>query len=202
MNTSTNAHAQVSPGSRSRAAAIGHHLLARWPSVLGLLALLVNVANGADPHVTAMIIILASMCYLAAAAVGSRRSVWVMVVVASAAVVLARITGLDATVTVLVLGAGFAIFGLVRGDTGQRREVGRQALGFLVFSAIALSAMMSDPALAVFLAAVAAIGHAVWDVVHFVRDKVVSRSLTEACFVLDLGLGVALLLTAFAASPR
>lgn len=39
------------------------------------------------------------------------------------------------------------------------------------------------------------IGYAVWDMVYFVRDKAVDRSLTECCF-LDLGLGVALLLTA------
>ncbi|MFE3448734.1 hypothetical protein ACFXJ8_07330 [Nonomuraea sp. NPDC059194] len=201
MNNTTNLDTHAHHHPSGRAAAVGHHLLARWPSVLGLLALIANIASGADPHVTAMIIMLAAMCYLAAAAVGSRRSVWVMVVVASVAVVLARLTGLDPTATLLVMGAGFAIFGFLRGTGVDRREVGVQVLGFVGFSAIALTAMMSSPALAVYLAAVAAIGHAIWDVIHFVRDKVVSRSLTEACFVLDLGLGVALLLITSTALP-
>lgn len=196
-NFATHVHAHPS----GRAAAFGGHLLARWPSIVGLLALHVNNADGPDPHVTAMIIIIASACYLAAAAIGSRRSVWVMAALVSVAVVLAGITGLDPTATVLVLGAGFAIFGFLRGTGADRREVGRQALAFIGFSAIALTAMMSTPTLAIYLAATAALGHTVWDVVHFVRDKVVSRSLTEACFVLDLGLGIALLLTAWTVLP-
>lgn len=200
-NNTTNLDTHVHTHPSGRAAAFGHHLLARWPSVLGVLALLLNNADGPDPHVTAMIIIIASTCYLAAAAIGSRRSVWVMVVVASVAVVLAGLTGLDPTVTMLVMGTGFAIFGFLRGTGTDRREVGLQALAFVGFSAIALTAMMSSPTVALYLAAAAALGHTVWDVVHFIRDKVVSRSLTEACFVLDLGLGAVLLLTAWTMPP-
>ena len=183
-----------------RASAVGRHLLARWPTALGLLALAANIANGADPHVTAMIIIIASMCYLAASAIGSRRSVWAMVVVASVAVVLARVTDLDPTATLLVMGGGFAILGLVRRRGSGRREVLTQTLAFVGFSAVALTAMMSGTALAVALAAAVALGHGAWDVVHYMRDTVVSRSLTEACFVLDVGLGVALLATAAGAA--
>lgn len=200
-NRTTNLDPHAHPHPSGRAAAIGGHLLARWPSVLGLLALLANNTDGADPHVTAMIIIIAATCYLAAAAVGSRRSGWLMVALVSVAVVLAELTGLDPTATVLVLGAGFAIFGLLRRTGADRREVGLQALAFISFSAIALTAMMSSPTLALYLAATASLGHTVWDVVHFIRDKVVSRSLTEACFVLDLGLGIALLLTAWSTHP-
>jgi hypothetical protein len=182
-------------------AGVGHHVLARWPSVVGLLALLANTAGGIDSHVTAMIIILAAMCYLAAAALGSRSSGWVMVGAGAVAIVVAGATGLDPTATLLVMGAGFAIFGVLRGTGVDRRELGVQALGFAGFSAIALTAMYSDPLLAAHLAAAAAIGHAIWDAVHYIRDKVVSRSLTEFCFVLDLGLGVALLLTAWNLLP-
>ncbi|WP_260665772.1 hypothetical protein [Cellulosimicrobium cellulans] len=171
----------------------GRHLLERWPSLVGLLALLLNVTNGADAHVTAMIIVIASACYLAASAIGSRRSGWIVVGGAIVAVVLAGVTGLDPTVTVLVLGAAFAVLGLLRGAGVDRRELGIQALGFLGFSAVALTAMMVGPVPALYLATLAAVGHAAWDVVHFVRDRVVPRSLAEACFVLDLGLGVAML---------
>jgi hypothetical protein len=180
---------------------LGHHVLARWPSVVGLLALLANTAGGLDARITAMIIILAATCYLAAAAIGSRRSGWAVLGVAVLAVALAMVTGLDATTTLLVMGAGFAVFGFFRGTGIDRRELTIQAAAFAGFSVVGLTAMYSEPLLAANLAAAAAIGHAAWDAVHFVRDKVVSRSLTEFCFVLDLGLGVALLLTTWNLLP-
>lgn len=172
------------------------HLLGRWPAVLGLLALVSNVATGADPHVTAMIIVIASVCYLAASAIGSQRSGWAMVGGAGAAVVLARLAGVDPTATVLALGVAFAVVGYVRRGAVDRHALIAQTLAFLGFSALALVAMIVDPVAALLLAAVAAIGHAGWDVVHHVRNTVVPRSLAEACFLLDLGLGLALLLLA------
>lgn len=204
MNTtpSLDAHAHDAHATHARSSQPGHlavfsrHLLARWPSVLGLLALLTELPHP-EPHLVAMIIILAATCYLAAAAVGSQRSVWAMVVVVSAIVVLARLAGLDPTVMTLVAAAGFAVYGFVR-HTGQaRREVGIQTLGLIGFSVLALTAMTATPALALYLAAAAALGHTAWDVVHYVRDKAVARSMTEACFVLDTGLGLALLATAW-----
>jgi len=196
MNTYTHRH-DNRPDAPGQKRSIWHHLLRRWPSGLGLLALLFNLTNGADAHVTAMIIIIASMCYLAVSAIGSRRSGWIMVGAAGVAVVLARITGLDPTATLLVMGVGFAVFGFLRGAAIDRRELLAQTLAFLGFSAIALTAMMVTPIAALFLAALAAVGHAAWDVVYIIRNKIVPRSLAEACFVLDLGLGIALLVLAW-----
>jgi hypothetical protein len=178
------------------------HLIARWPTAVGLLALLANLASGADPHITAMIIIIAATCYLGAAVLGSRPSGWVMVAVTSVAVVVASLAGLDPTVTLIVIGAGLAAFGLIRSTGTHRSDIRAQTLAFVCYSAVALAAMMSVPRLAVYLAAAVAIGHTVWDVVHYLRNKVVSRSLAEACFVLDLGLAVALLASAWNAAPR
>lgn len=170
-------------------------LLARWPSVLGLLALLANASAGPNPHLVSMIIILAAMCYLAAAALGFRHAGWFMIAVSVIVVVGAGLTGLDKTGVLLALGVGFGIFGFLRGGMG-RREVALQAAAFAGFGALALAAMFAQPLLAAYLAAGAAIGHAGWDVVHFIRNKVVDRSLAEFCFLLDLGLGALLLLTA------
>lgn len=175
------------------------HLLARWPSVAGLLALVLNAAGGLDSHVTAFIIIVASTCYLAAAALGSRPSGWVMVGVVSVAVVVSRLAGMDPTVTLLAMGLAFSAFGFLRPGTVDRREVATMTVAFIVFSSVGLAAMMSGPVAAVLLAAAAAIGHGILDVVYFLRDKVVLRSLAEACFVLDLGLAGVLLATAFVA---
>ncbi|MFI7427299.1 hypothetical protein ACIBPB_09955 [Micromonospora sp. NPDC049836] len=198
MNTHVKLH-DHRPDISGQKRGIWHHLLGRWPSVLGLLALFANVADGGDSHVTAMIIVIASMCYLAASAIGSQRSGWIMVGAASVAVILARLTGLDPTATLLVMGVGFAVLGFLRGNDIDRRELGAQTLAFLGFSAVALTAMMVNPVAALYLAALAAIGHAAWDVVYFVRNRVVPRSLAEACFMLDLGLGVAMLFTAWTA---
>ncbi|ACQ78850.1 conserved hypothetical protein [Beutenbergia cavernae DSM 12333] len=174
-------------------------LLARWPTLVGLAVLAWSAAGGPDAHVTAMIIILAAMCYLAAAALGSRRSGWVVAGAATVAVVIAMATALDAIVVLLVAAAAFAVYGLLRGRRIDRRELGIQAAGFVVFAAIALTAMSVGPVAAAYLAAAAAIGHGVWDIVHYRRDKVVTRSLTEFCAVLDLGLGVLLLAVTWAA---
>lgn len=184
------------PPAPGRPALTFRHVISRWPSVLGLVALLGNLADGADPHVTAMIIIIAATCYLGAAVLGSPRSAWAMVVVTGAAVLLAGLTGLDPTATLIALGIGLAIIGLIRSRGSHRREVGVQAVAFVVYSAIGLTAMMSDPTWTIYLAAAVALGHTAWDVAHFIRDKVVTRSLTEACFVLDLGLAAALLASA------
>ncbi|MBZ2198198.1 hypothetical protein [Occultella gossypii] len=169
-------------------------MAARWPSVVGALALLANVWGGTDAHVTAMIIILAAMVYVAAAALDSRPSAWVMVAVATVAVTIAMVTALDAIVVLLVMAAGFAVFGMLRGPR-IRREVAIQTAGFVAFAAVALGAMMVGAVAAALLAATASLGHSAWDAVHHRRDRVVSRSLAEACMVLDIGLGLALLVT-------
>ncbi|WP_214106121.1 hypothetical protein [Acrocarpospora catenulata] len=194
-------HAHVSHSDRRSRYGFAVHLLARWPSAVGLLALLANTAGGLDAHVTAMIIILAAMCYVAAAALGSRRSGWWVLAGVVVAVVVAAVTGLDSTTTLLVLGAGFAVFGFLRGPGVDRRELALQTLGFAGFSVIALTAMMVNPLLAVYLAAAASLGHAGWDLAHFIRNRAVGRSFSEFCFVLDIGLGVVLLLTAWNALP-
>ncbi|WP_221933150.1 hypothetical protein [Tessaracoccus rhinocerotis] len=201
METNFKSRTKSQPSGGRVARALGH-LMARWPAALGLLALLANLADGADPHVTAMIIIIAATCYLGAAVLGSRRSVWVMVVATSAVVVLASVAGLDPTAALIAMGIGLAVFGLISAKGSRRRDVGVQALGFLCYTAVGVAAMMSAPVPTIYLAATAAIGHTLWDVVHFIRDKVVTRSLAEACFVLDLGLAVALLVSAWSALPQ
>lgn len=202
MNNTTHLDSHLPQPAAGRVARGFQHVISRWPSALGLLALLANLASGADPHVTAMIIIIAATCYLGAAVLGSQRSVWVMVIVASAAVVLAKLTGLDPTATLIVIGIGLSVFGLIRAAGTHRRAIVVQTVGFLGYTAIGLAAMMSGTTWTICLAAIAAIGHTAWDVAHFVRNKVVSRSLAEACFVLDLGLAVALLASAWSGLPH
>ncbi|EOM78192.1 hypothetical protein [Rhodococcus rhodnii] len=177
------------------------YLLARWPSLVALVVLLVKSPGEPDPHVTSMIIVTAAMCYLAAASVGSPRSGWPMVALASVAVVAAGVAGLDPTLVLIVAAAGFTVVGLLRRSRIDVREFVLQAAAFAGFTCLALAAMFAAPLVSVYLAAAAAIGHAVWDAIYWIRGRVVPRSLTEFCFVLDLGLGVLLLLAAWHVLP-
>lgn len=171
-------------------------LLARWPSVVGLAALVASSADGVDAHITAMVIMIAALCYLTAAAVGWRPAGWIAVPVITGLTLIAMVTAIDAIVLLLVLAAVMVVVGLIRLPRSGWRELGLQAAGFVGFAAVGLTAMMVTPVLAAHLAALAAIGHGVWDLVHHRRDKVVNRSLTEFCMVLDFGLGaVTLILT-------
>jgi hypothetical protein len=169
-------------------------LLARWPSVVGLAALVASSADGVDAHITAMVIMIAALCYLTAAAVGWRPAGWIAVPVITGLTLIAMVTAIDAIVLLLVLAAVMVVVGLIRLPRSGWRELGLQAAGFVGFAALGLTAMMVTPVLAAHLAALAAIGHGVWDLVHHRRDKVVNRSLTEFCMVLDFGLGAVTLI--------
>lgn len=183
------------PSSRGRAAL--RVVLHRWPTLVGLVALAGSSVTGPDAHIGAMVIILAAMCYVAAAAIGRRGSAWIVALAASVAVAVGMVTPLDTTLLLIVSGVVFGLFGLVRGSRINRRELGIQAAAFVGFTLVALSAMMVGPVAALQLAALAAIGHATWDVIHLRRDKVVARSLAEFCVVFDLGMGLLLLATAW-----
>ena len=47
------------------------------------------------------------------------------------------------------------------------------------------------------LVAIGLLGHAAWDTVHYVRNKVVARSYAEFCAVFDLLVGAAVLFVLF-----
>ena len=189
-----NTHVSDRPTHDHSAPTVLPGLLARWPSVVGLAALIATAADGVDAHITAMVIMIAALCYLAAAAVGWRPAGWIAVPVVSALVTIAMVTAIDAIVLLLVLAAIMVVVGLIRLPRSGWRELGVQAAGFVGFAGLGLTAMMVDPVLAAHLAALAAIGHGVWDAVHHRRDKVVNRSLAEACMVLDFGLGAVTLI--------
>ncbi|HLT62770.1 MAG TPA: hypothetical protein VK020_16320 [Microlunatus sp.] len=168
-------------------------ILTRWPSLVGLIALVASSAGGLAPGTTAMIITLAALCYLVAAAVGRRAAAWIAVPALGAVVLGAGVLGLDPVPMLVITAVPVAGAGLVRAGRAERtgrREVLRQAAAFAAFAGVALVALSLDPLPAAHLAALLTVGHAVWDLVHHRRDRGVSRSLTEFCAVLDLGLGV------------
>jgi hypothetical protein len=60
-----------------------------------------------------------------------------------------------------------------------------------------LVALYVEPVLGGMLVAIGLLGHAAWDAVHYLRDRVVTRSYAEFCAVLDLLVGGAVLFVLF-----
>jgi hypothetical protein len=173
-------------------------LAERWPAVVGLVvaAAVCAAVIASDPDVGdefAPGIATMMGIYLAAYAIGSPASAWwafvVLVVIA-------------ASVGELGVDAGFAMTGvlgvlwlwaLVRGRARDRRWFTIETLGLLLFGALTIAAVAADARLAGVLAGVGWLTHGLWDAYHFATDKVVVRSWSEMCAVVDIPVGTLLI---------
>jgi hypothetical protein len=81
------------------------------------------------------------------------------------------------------------IVGLVA--RASRTALATQSLAFLAYGGIALIGLALSPVVGAVLASLTLMAHAVWDVIHYRRNAVVSRSLAEACIAFDVLLGLA-----------
>jgi predicted PurR-regulated permease PerM len=95
-------------------------------------------------------------------------------------------------VGLLVAALVFLVVGAARGLLRRPGGLTLQAAGMLVFGATALAALYVDLDLGGYLVAAGLIGHAAWDAVHYLRNRVVARSYAEFCAVLDLLVGAAI----------
>ena len=73
-----------------------------------------------------------------------------------------------------------------------------QALAMVGFGGLAVLALFISPNLGLALAGIALTSHAAWDYVHWRRNAVVPRSMSEFCILLDVPFGVAAIVLAFA----
>lgn len=167
--------------------------LHRWPSALGLAAAVLVLAFSGDRETIAITVVVATLCYLGAAALGRPWVAWAgivggtLVVVASGLVGLAWWAGTGIAALVLV------VAGLLRG--APRPVLTAQTAALAGYGSLAVAALFFAPRVGLLLAGIALASHAVWDLIHFRRHQVVSRSLAEFCMLLDtpLGLGVVIL---------
>jgi hypothetical protein len=97
----------------------------------------------------------------------------------------------------LVVALAFLVVGVARGQLRRPGGLTLQAAGMLAFGSIGLVALYVDPDLGGHLVAFALLGHAAWDAVHYVRNRVVARSYAEFCAVFDLLVGAAILFILF-----
>jgi hypothetical protein len=175
----------------------------RWPAILGLAFAAFNLATD-DPHsVTAvlLVLVLATTGYVVIAVLVRPRWSWPVLAVLVVLVVTARLAGAGpvvelAAMTAVVLGA--VVVGAVRGTFSRPGAYRWQPFAAVGFMALGLGALWLSPEAGRVLVAAGLIGHAAWDLVHWHRHEVVSRSLAEWCGALDLALGVGVLVLVLA----
>jgi hypothetical protein len=167
-------------------------LLRRWPSALGLAAAVFQLATGADRETAAIVVSVATLCYLGAAALDRRWIAWAGIVGASLLVTVGELVGLVWWGTVVLNAAALVGIGLLGGV--PRRPLTAQAVAVLAFGGLAVAALFLTPQVGLVLAGVVLASHAGWDVVHHRRDMVVHRSLAEFCIFLDVPLGLGVIL--------
>jgi hypothetical protein len=171
-------------------------LARRWPSLLGAAFAAGQLAAGPDTEAIATVIAVAVLCYLAAAAFDRRWVAWAgcaafpAVVIASWAASLAWWAVAGAAALVMVA-AGWLL-------RVPRAPLNAQTAALLGYGALAVIALFLEPRVGLALAGAGLALHAVWDVIHYRRNRVVHRSLAELCVLLDIPLGAGAIVLAIA----
>jgi hypothetical protein len=175
----------------------------RWPTGLALIAIAgavtVIVLSDRDAELFGPSIAVMAGIYLMAYALGRPRSAWLAFAVLSVVMTVLQIFELNPPVgiTAVVVALWLWTVALRRyRDTGT---FSLQTAGMVGFGAITLVCAAVDPVLGTGLAGVGFLAHGVWDAYHFRTGRVVHRSWSEFCGVVDLATGIALLVAAAAA---
>ena len=98
----------------------------------------------------------------------------------------------EATWVLLGLAALLAVYGLLRRATRPFGALPLQTTAMVVVGAMAGVAVVVNEDVGAYLVGAGLLAHAAWDLYHHRARKVVTRSLAEFCFVLDLLLAVAI----------
>ncbi len=162
--------------------------------MLGLAVATSQVVAGTSTEGTAITVAAAASCYLAAAALGRPWIAWVGVITSSLVVVLTEMAGLPWWAGLTGYAVLLVLVGL--GRPAGARVLSEQSLAMLGFGGLAVLAMFISPRVGLALAGLVLASHAVWDYRHWRRNDVVSRSMAECCFLLDVPLGAAALVLA------
>ena len=175
-------------------------LTERWPAALGLViaaGVSVAVIAGLDvddvadefaPGIATMMGI-----YLAAYATGRPAAAWWAFAALAAVAVLVGPLGLDAAVVMTAVLAPLWLWVLARGRAHDGPWFAIETLGLVFFGGLTIAAVVADARPAGILAGVGWFTHGLWDAYHFAKDRVVARSWSELCAVVDIPVGTALI---------
>lgn len=184
-NTNIPTHARASTGARA--------LLARWPSLLGLVAAVVVLLAGADRTTVGITVAVAAICYLAAAALDRPWAAWAAIPATTVVIFGGGLLGVQPLVSLAVVATVLVGVGLV--TRAPRAALTAQGVALLVYGGLVVVGLAVAPTVGLVLVAVTLVGHGGWDLLHLRRGIVVPGSLAEACIFLDVPLGFAVLAT-------
>ncbi|WP_182526546.1 hypothetical protein [Nocardioides dongkuii] len=161
---------------------------------IGLTAAALQIANGVEVEVVAIVLVAASLCYLAAAALERRWVAWATIIGATVVVFVSEALGLPWWTGTASAGAVLVAVAALR--RARTTAVTTQTLALAAYGGAATLSVQLSPTAGLLLVGAALAAHAVWDVAHWRRDAVVPRSLAEFCVFLDVPLGVAAVIVA------
>ncbi len=174
---------------------------ARWPTALALVqsaaAIAVIVLVGADVEFAPGPAVMAGI-YMVAFALGRPAAAWAAWPSLMAVVLALIVLGIDVQVGMMVVLILLWIWAIWRGRARDGRWFTIQTAGMVVFGVFTVLAILVDPTVGGVLVGIGWIAHGIWDVYHFVENKVVNRPWSEMCFVVDILVGVALVVATLA----
>lgn len=180
----------------------------RWPSGLALVviavALTVIVLVDRDAELFGPAVATMAGIYVMAYAIGRPWTAWLAFVVLSAVVTLLHISArldlpsVDPAVGMTVLLVPLWLWAVLRRRFTDGGTFSVQTAGMVVFGLITLLGTAVQPRLGAVVAGIGILAHGVWDGYHFKANRVVNRSWSELCCVVDLAIGPALIITAVA----
>jgi hypothetical protein len=145
-----------------------------------------TIAGGTTTLTPATAVGVAALCYVAAAATRTRWMAWLGVPVFSG-LAFAGLLGFLPWWALFILAAAVLVAGGVVAGAGRVTAI--QAAAMLGFFGIAVVALYLAPRVGLALAGAVLAAHALWDVQHYRRDVVVSRSMAIFCIGLDVSVG-------------
>lgn len=180
----------------------------RWPTglavVAGTGAVTVMARVDHEERIFGPAVATMAGIYLVAYALGRPHSAWLAFPALSAVVTVLQVLrlrggpGVDPAVGMTVLLVPLWWWATARRRATDVRVFSLQSAGMLGFGALTLLGAAVAPRLGVAVAGVGFLAHAAWDAYHFAVDRVVHRTWSEFCGVVDLVVGVALLVVAAA----
>ncbi|MFB7797569.1 hypothetical protein [Isoptericola sp. NPDC056134] len=163
-----------------------------WPAALGVVVAAATAVGLADARDVAPVLAASGLVYLAAAALGRPGAAWLAFGVTFVLIGATKVVDLDPTPWMIGLAVVLVVVGLAAGRRHPPWSLPLQAAAMLVLGAAASVAVRLDATAGGLVVAVGLLGHAAWDVYHHRSGRVVARSLSEFCGVLDVILAVAL----------
>ncbi|MBC6461095.1 hypothetical protein [Actinomadura sp. HBU206391] len=180
-------------GTKSESPSRAKALTRRWPTALAVGLSALSVGGGGSGDVSAAvgpygeILLLLPLLYLIVTQTGRPQATWpVLAVLVMAMIVLWALDVVAPPVVLIAAALVLLVWGTVGGTPHGRATFGVQAVGMLIFGALALVGLAVDPELGRYLVAAGWFFHGAWDFVHLRLGKVVSRTFAEWCGVIDI----------------